>query len=261
MLGSMQKSRRTHPQVTARFPRLDRPGAPRTGIISMIVVTEPNPMLRTLEPEIMDDEQQALVYAKADFSSSNQWYVDHLVAEYPNHLGNVVDIGCGPGDVMLRLAAARRSIRITAIDGSAAMIDLAREAVRAANLQARVTPMQGYIPGLALDEHSFDAVLSKDLLHHLPEPMVLWSEAKRLGRPGAAIYVMDLIRPATSQDARNIVETIARNEHPILKEDFYNSLCAAFTVEEAKAQIEQAVLPLEVAQVSDRHMVIRGLLG
>jgi ubiquinone/menaquinone biosynthesis C-methylase UbiE len=172
----------------------------------------------------------------------------------------VVDIGCGPGDVMLRLATARPNIRITAIDGSAAMIDLAREAVRAANLQARVTPMQGYIPGLALDEHSFDAILSKDLLHHLPEPMVLWSEAKRLGRPGAAVYVMDLIRPATHQDARNIVETVAPDGHPILKEDFYNSLCAAFTVQEAKAQLKQAGLPLEVAQVSDRHLVIKGVL-
>jgi ubiquinone/menaquinone biosynthesis C-methylase UbiE len=218
-------------------------------------------MQRTLEPEIMGDKQQALVYAQADFSTSNQWYVDHLLTDYPDHLGNVVDIGCGPGDVMLRLAAARPSIRITAVDGSAAMIDLAREAVLAANLQARVTAMQGYIPGLALAEHSYDAILSKDLLHHLPEPMVLWREAKRLGRPGAAVYVMDLIRPATAQAARNIVETVAPDEHPILKEDFYNSLCAAFTVEEAKAQVKQARLPLEVAQVSDRHMVVRGVLA
>jgi ubiquinone/menaquinone biosynthesis C-methylase UbiE len=217
-------------------------------------------MLRTLEPEIMDNEQQALAYARADFSSSNQWYVDHLVADYPDHLGKVIDIGCGPGDVMIRLAAARSDIRITAIDGSAAMIELARQAVRAANLQARVTLMQGYIPGLALEEHSFEAILSKDLLHHLPEPMVLWSEAKRLVRSGAAIYVMDLIRPATTQAARNMVETVAPDAPPILKEDFYNSLCAAFTVEEAKAQVREAGLPLDVAQVSDRHMVIKGVL-
>jgi len=218
-------------------------------------------MQRTLEPEIMEDEQQALAYAKADFSTSNQWYVDHLIADYPDNLGKVVDIGCGPGDVMLRLARAKPNVRITAIDGSAAMIGFARDAVRAADLQARLTAIQGIIPGLALEEHSFDAVLSKDLLHHLPDPMVLWSEAERLGRPGAAIYVMDLIRPDTPQDARNIVESVAPHEHPILKEDFYNSLCAAFTVEEAKAQVKQAGLPLEVAQVSDRHMVIRGLLG
>ena len=56
------------------------------------------------------------------------------------------------------------------------------------------------------------------------------------------------------------VETVAGNEQPILKEDFYNSLCAAFTVEEVRSQIKQAGLDLDVIQISDRHMLIRGLL-
>jgi len=217
-------------------------------------------MQRVLEPELMTDEQQALAYAKADFSTSNQWYVDHLLADCPDQLGNILDIGCGPGDVMLRLAAARPSARITAIDGSSAMLELARHAVHSAGQQQRVTLLQGYVPGLPLEERSFDAVLSKDLLHHLPDPMVLWSEARRLGRRGAAIYVMDLIRPESREAAHNVVETVARDELPILKADFYASLCAAFTLEEAKAQVKQSRLPLEVTQVSDRHMVIKGVL-
>src|SRR5262245_30424318 len=134
-------------------------------------------MQRVLEPELMTDEQQALAYAKADFSTSNQWYVDHLLADYPDRLGNILDIGCGPGDVMLRLASARPGARITAIDGSSAMIELAQKAVRGAGLEQRVAPLQGYIPGLPLKERSFDAILSKDLLHHLPDPAVLWDEA------------------------------------------------------------------------------------
>ena len=208
----------------------------------------------------MTDEQQALAYAKADFSTSNQWYVDQLLADYPVELGNILDIGCGPGDVMLRLASARPNVRITAIDGSNAMIELARKAVRSAGLEQRITLLQGYVPGLPLEERSFDAILSKDLLHHLPDPMVLWSEARRLGRSGAAIYVMDLMRPESPQAAHNIVETVASDELPILKADFYASLCAAFTLEEAKAQVKQCRLPLEVTQVSDRHMVIKGVL-
>ena len=217
-------------------------------------------MQRILEPEIMSDEQQALAYAKADFSTSNQWYVDHLLADYPDKLDHVLDIGCGPGDVMLRLATARPGTRITAIDGAAAMIALARKAVQTAGLQTHIRAQQGYIPGLPFTEHSFDAILSKDLLHHLPDPMVLWSEARRLGRAGAAIYVMDLMRPQSAQAARDIVQTVAGDEPPILKDDFYASLCAAFTPEEVKAQLKRSGLPLEVTQVSERHMVIKGLL-
>jgi ubiquinone/menaquinone biosynthesis C-methylase UbiE len=217
-------------------------------------------MERTLEPELMQDEQQALAYARADFSASNQWYIDHLLQDYRRELRNVLDIGCGPGDVMLRLAIARPGVHITAVDGAEAMIALARAAVRGAGLDDRITLLQGRVPGLALPERSFDAVLSKDLLHHLPDPMVLWSEASRLGRPGAIVYVMDLMRPETLEAARTIVETVAAEEHPILKEDFYASLCAAFTLDEVEAQIENSGLPLAVSQVSERHMVIQGLL-
>ncbi len=217
-------------------------------------------MQRTLEPEIMADAEQSLAYANADFASSNQLFVDHLLVDNPQALKDVIDLGCGPCDVMLRLAEACPDIRITAVDGSAAMIELATQAVRAANHEARIVVMQGYIPGLALREHDFDAILSKDLLHHLPDPMVLWREARRLGRQGAAVHVMDLIRPATQEDARNIVETVAPDEHPILKEDFYNSLCAAFTIKEVETQIRQAGLPLRVIRVGDRHMLIKGAL-
>ena len=34
----------------------------------------------------------------------------------------------------------------------------------------------------------------------------------------------------------------------------------AFTVEEVRSQIKQAGLDLDVIQISDRHMLIRGLL-
>jgi ubiquinone/menaquinone biosynthesis C-methylase UbiE len=221
---------------------------------------ESETMKRVLEPELMDDELQSVAYAKADFSTSNQFFVDTVVRDLPSHLRNVVDIGCGPGDVDVRLARAAPGIHITAIDGSAPMIALARDAVRAAGLDTRVTVVQAHIPGAPLREHSYDAILSKDLLHHLPDPSVLWREASRLARTGAAVAVMDLIRPANPADARRIVDTVAAREDPILREDFYNSLCAAFTIDELHDQLSTAGLTFEVMKVSERHMLIRGFL-
>jgi SAM-dependent methyltransferase len=209
----------------------------------------------------MDDDRQSIAYAKADFSTSNQLFVDGLIRDFPGHLRRVVDLGCGPGDVMIRLARAAPAVHITAIDGSAPMVALARYAVRAAGLEARVAVLQAYIPGVPLREHVCDAVLSKDLLHHLTDPAAFWREVSRLARPGAAIYVMDLVRPATPEEARRIVDVVAANEDPILRDDFYNSLCAAFTIEEVREQLAAAGLGFEVANVSDRHMLIQGIIS
>jgi len=216
-------------------------------------------MERVLEPELMDDERQSIAYARADFSSSNQFFVDGVINEFPRPLSTAVDIGCGPGDVMIRLARALPGLRITAIDASAPMIALARAAVMTEGLSDRIELVQGYVPGVALNALSFDAVLSKDLLHHVPDPSVLWKEIARLARPGAVIYVMDLVRPSTPEEARRIVDRVAAREDPILREDFYNSLCAAFTVDELREQVAAAGLDLEVRQAGDRHAIISGV--
>jgi ubiquinone/menaquinone biosynthesis C-methylase UbiE len=217
-------------------------------------------MERILEPEIMDGESEADAYARADFADSNQWYADHFTAEFPAHLREIVDLGCGPADVPVRIARLAQQVRIVAVDGSAAMLDFARKAVDAASLSGRITLHHGRLPGLSLPEHHFDAVLSKDMLHHLPDPQVLWSEARRLARPGAAVYIMDLIRPDSPTEAHAIVERVAGAEHPLLKEDFFNSLCAAFTIGEVRSQLETAGLRLAVEQVTERHMRIAGVL-
>jgi ubiquinone/menaquinone biosynthesis C-methylase UbiE len=217
-------------------------------------------MERVPEPELMDDEQQSIAYAHADFSTSNQLFVDSLVRDFPTHLRACVDIGCGPADVVIRLAKAAPQARITAIDGSAPMIALGREAAHAAGVADRLVLLHTRIPGPPPDSQAFDAVLSKDLLHHLHDPRVLWNEIKRVGRPGAAVYVMDLVRPPTPEAAEAMVEEGAGSEDPILQRDFYNSLLAAFTVDEVREQIRNAGLELTVSLTGVRHMLARGTL-
>ena len=217
-------------------------------------------MKRILEPELMEDAEQAKAYAKADFSASEQWFVDHLVADYPSLSGLAVDFGCGPGNVVLRLARAIPSLRITAVDGSEPMIRLAEAAVQSQNLQDQIRLLQGRLPSLALPDHRFDLVSSKDLLHHLPNPDVLWQEGKRLAKPGAVVYVMDLFRPDSVADAKSLVQEVAGGADPIVQEDFFHSLRAAFLPSEVEVQLEQAGLDLKVARVSSRHMLIHGTI-
>lgn len=217
-------------------------------------------MERILEPELMDDERQSVAYARADFGASNQSFVDGLTRDFPRPLRSAVDIGCGPGDVDIRLARAATDLVITALDGSAPMIALASEAVRAAGLEQRIRLVCARVPTTILGDHAFDAVLSKDLLHHLPDPSVLWTEVARLGRPAAVVYVMDLVRPPSPEAARRIVDAAAGSEDPILQADFYNSLCAAFTVDEVRGQLADAGLDLRLTLAGERHLLASGLL-
>jgi ubiquinone/menaquinone biosynthesis C-methylase UbiE len=127
-------------------------------------------MQRVLETEVMNDAAQVAAYAKADFSDSNRWYVEHLSRYYRDRLRVVVDLGCGPADVAILLARAHANVRITAVDGSSEMLTHARRSVAAAGEDGRVSFVHEHVPTSSLTERSFDAVLAKDFLHHLPDP-------------------------------------------------------------------------------------------
>jgi ubiquinone/menaquinone biosynthesis C-methylase UbiE len=219
-------------------------------------------MERTPEPELMETAEQAEAYAKADFDAPNAAFVERVLTRFPTLDGELVDLGCGPADIPIRLAKARATLHVTAIDGSKAMLARAADAVKAAGLDARITLVEGVLPGTLRSTGRFDAVTSNSLLHHLADPGVLWREIKTLAKPGAAIYVGDLYRPATTEDARRIVETYSASEPAVLKTDFFNSLCAAFTLEELRAQLEAEGLAshLNVEATSDRHVAIHGFL-
>jgi len=219
-------------------------------------------MERVLEPELMEDPAQVLAYARADFADVNQGFVDRFRATFPELTrGRVLDLGCGPADIPIRLARALPSIRVTAVDGSEAMLAQARKAVAEAGVADRVLLLRALVPVIPFKPQTFDAVISNSLLHHLHNPDVFWQELLRLGRPGAAILVMDLFRPDSQERAREIVEAAAADEDPVLKQDFYNSLLAAFTVDEVRAQLAtMGLVHLDCRIISERHWLVSGRL-
>ncbi|MCO5166914.1 MAG: class I SAM-dependent methyltransferase [Planctomycetes bacterium] len=218
-------------------------------------------MERRLEPEVMDDPEQAGAYAAADFDASNQAFADRCVEALRGvERGLVVDLGCGPADIPLRLARALPpGVRVVGVDASAAMLALARHAVGGA---ARVDLVRAYLPDLPLRPGACAAVVSNSLLHHLPDPAPFWRAVRALGRPGAPVVVGDLFRPPSEDDARRIVREAAVSDHPLLERDFFASLLAAFTIDEVCAQVRDAGLAgaLRVGAVSERHLLVRGRL-
>lgn len=220
-----------------------------------------NQMERILEPELMEDDAQVLAYARADFAEENQGFVDRFREYFPDFSdGHVLDLGCGPGDIPIRLARALPACRVTGVDASAPMIRLAEEAVTQAGLSARVSFRRERFQDIAGASRA-DAAISNSLLHHVPNPLQFWNRLRQLVKPGSPVLVMDLLRPDSPEAAQAIVDQYAASEPDILRRDFYNSLLAAFTEDEIGAQLAQMNLSrLLIDVIDDRHWVVGGIV-
>ena len=218
-------------------------------------------MPRVLEPELMDDPEQALAYARADFEKENQGFVDRFREYFPDFIeGHILDLGCGPGDIPVRFARALPSCRITGVDASEPMIGLAGVAVKQAGLADRITFRCERFQAVSLVE-PVDAAVSNSLLHHVPNPLQFWYRLRQLVKPGSPVLVMDLLRPDSPEEAQVIVDRYAAKEPEILRRDFYRSLLAAFTEDEVAAQLAEMNLSrLIIDVVDDRHWAVSGII-
>ena len=70
---------------------------------------------------------------------------------------------------------------------------------------------------------------------------------------------MDLLRPNSVDEAAALVEQYASDESAQLKEDFYNSLLAAYNLNEIEEQLqENSILDFNIQQITDRHFIVFG---
>jgi len=97
----------------------------------------------------------------------------------------VLDVGCGTGNAVLE--AARRGARVTGIDPSAALVELARERVAAAGLEAELRT--GDALALPVPDAAFDAVLSVFAVIFAPDAGRAAAELLRAARPGGRVVL------------------------------------------------------------------------
>jgi ubiquinone/menaquinone biosynthesis C-methylase UbiE len=220
-------------------------------------------MERTLEPELMNDENQAKAYAFADFSEPHDLFLDKFQEKFPGLSYNdvMLDLGCGPCDITRRLACAYPDASFHAVDGAAAMLKYGQELNEQAGLSSRIKLIETCLPQVELPQKYYHLIISNSLLHHLHNPVDLWATIQQHAKPYASVFVMDLMRPSDEATVRYFSQEYAKNEPYILKRDFEKSLRAAFTIEEVRQQLgEIGLAQLNVEEASDRHMLIYGVI-
>jgi len=105
----------------------------------------------------------------------------------------VLDVGCGGG--LLCEALARLGARVSGIDLSPTMIEVARLHAQSSGLAIEYHQQSAASLG-ALAAAQYDCVCCMELLEHVPEPAVLIAELSRLLRPGGALFVSTINRTA-----------------------------------------------------------------
>ena len=112
------------------------------------------------------------------------------------HRGDqVLDVGCGTGtlalEAQLRVGSASRVIGIDPGEEQ-----IARAQVKAAQRHAPVAFQVGLIEQLAFPDHTFDAVLSTLMMHHLPAKLKQQglAEIARVLKPGGRLVIADFTR-------------------------------------------------------------------
>ncbi|MEM9482070.1 MAG: class I SAM-dependent methyltransferase [Cyanobacteria bacterium P01_F01_bin.116] len=102
---------------------------------------------------------------------------------------NILDIGCGTGRLLNRLAAKYPDLQGTGLDFSAEML---RQARRSNLHRPRLIFVPGNAAPLRFVDNQFDAVFNTISFLHYAEPERVLAEVYRVLRPNGMFYLVDL---------------------------------------------------------------------
>ncbi len=202
---------------------------------------------RVPEPEAMEDSDEVEAYASAAAQAHLDAIDDTFVAHAQllvngRERGRALDIGTGPGQIVIKLGTKLTRWKFVGIDRSAAMIQTAREALaNTAEVAGRVDLQVADGNSLDFPDASFDLVICNSVLHHMAEPQNLFSEIARVVKPGGAILLRDLRRPSRFKYGFHIRKH-GKHYKGEMRRLYVASVQAAYTEEELQKMVGASAL-------------------
>lgn len=108
------------------------------------------------------------------------------------HEGTVLDVGTGPGLLVIEIARRAPRLEVVGVDPSPDMLAAARLTVAAAGLTGRVRFERGEAAALPFADGSFDLAVSTLSLHHWERVPDALRELHRVLRPGGRLWLYDV---------------------------------------------------------------------
>src|SRR5215203_5317478 len=114
---------------------------------------------------------------------------DDVAAAAPDG-ARVLEVGCGPGHLSIRLAR-QHGLDVTGLDLDPAMIERARANADRVGDERLPSFLVGDVASMPFRDGSFDLVVSTMSMHHWADPAAGLAEVARVLRPGARALVWD----------------------------------------------------------------------
>jgi SAM-dependent methyltransferase len=186
-------------------------------------------MQRHLEPEIVNEKNQVLAFHHGSRDYGIKGFLDFYKKYVNLEKGKVVDLGCGTGSYLFALEMQYPELSITGYDASEYMIEIGQNI--AENINSGVRLRCEYFKNI---KDSADCVISTNTLHHIHDSKIFWNCVKNISNN---VFIMDLVRPKNKDIAKKIIDQLAKEDSELFKNDYYNSLLAAFDYDELQQQI------------------------
>lgn len=200
------------------------------------------------EPAVMDEPQGVAEYDA--LGTTGEVGLHRFSARAISRLlpegGTLLDLGCGSGRLLARLARGRPDARIVGLDLSEPMLETGRQMLAREGLAEQVELRRGDITDFESEvPDQVDVVSCNFALHHLPDEghasRCFQAIARTRSSTGCGIWLFDFarLRNARSWPA---LASMVHWPGPVVYNDAIASEQAAFTVEEMTGLLEDAGL-------------------
>jgi ubiquinone/menaquinone biosynthesis C-methylase UbiE len=132
-----------------------------------------------------------------------------LVAEHISDYGSegiVLDIGTGPGWLLVKLRQKSPFLRLTGLDTSPSMVAKARKNIVDAGFSSEIKVEEGDVSHIPFDADTFDTVVSTGSIHHWKDPVAGLNDIYRVLKPGACALIYDIV----SDTPKSVLKETAR---------------------------------------------------
>ncbi len=199
---------------------------------------------RILEPEAMLSLEEVRAYdglVRKYLKILHYGFLETILNFSPER-GLFLDVGTGTGHLAISVAQHCPKARIFAMDLSDNMLKVAQENAKQAGVLDKIVFLKADAKSMPFPDKMFDSVFCHNMLHHIPDPLALVLEIKRVAKDDGAILIRDLIRVPPPLRFFH-VHIFGLSYNKLMKKEYSDSIKAALTKKEWLEMARKADIP------------------